>query len=348
MTYFDEYKKPGEPEKVEKSENWRTAIGLQEVDGLKPSEYLLQTAKKNIDGDITFDEVKNRLDTYYKTKSVRMGADDRTEEADKVSARIAELLSEKAFTFSPAELIGTHLRLFSGIYAHAGKIRDYNITKAEWVLDGATVYYASAGAIRATLDYDFAQEKAFTYKGLTKAQIAEHIAKFVSGIWQIHAFGEGNTRAVAVFTIKYLRSFGFNVNNDLFAEHSWFFRNALVRANFNDLTKGIHATSEFLNRFFGNLLLGEKNVLKNRELKAVCAEDAARPRDTLNDTLGANDTMNDTLKFIAANPNATQEQISKGVGKSVATVKRATTELQKQGRLERKNGKRNGYWVVKL
>ena len=263
---FDEYKRLGEPEKAEKSEIWGTAIGLQQVDGLTTSEYLMETAKQNIEGEITIDEVKERLDSYYKAKPVQT-TDDRTEEADKVSARIAEILSEKAFTFSPAEYITIHRRLFTGIYPFAGKIRDYNISKEEWVLNGESVYYASADSIRATMDYDFAQEKAFAYTGLNKEQIAEHIAKFVSSLWQIHPFGEGNTRVTAVFTIKYLRTLGFTVNNDLFADHAWYFRNALVRANYNDYKNSIFATLEYVSLFFGNLLLGEKNPLENRDLR---------------------------------------------------------------------------------
>jgi len=265
---FDEYKRLGEPEKAEKAQNWQTAIGLQQVDGLRPSEYLIETAKQNIEGAISIVEVHERLDGYYKAKPIKT-VDDRTEEADKVSARITEILSEKTFAFSPAEYITIHKRLFAGIYQYAGKIRDYNISKSEWVLDGESVYYASAESIRPTLDYNFAQEKAFVYNGLNNVQITEHIAKFVSGLWQIHAFSEGNTRTTAVFAIKYLRALGFTVTNDIFTDHSLYFRNALVRANYNDFKKNIYATHEYLNRFFGNLLLGENNPLNNHELRVT-------------------------------------------------------------------------------
>jgi len=265
MNDFDEYIRQGEPEQKEKSYAWQTAIGLQEVDGLKPSPYLIETAKQNIEGDITLDEVKHFIDSYYKAKPVR-DENDRTEEADKVSVRIAEILSEKTFSFSPVEYLTIHRRLFEGIYHHAGKIRDYNITKSEWVLNGKTVYYASASSIQATLDYDFEQEKKFIYRGISLLHTVQHITAFISGLWQIHAFCEGNTRTTAVFAIKYLRTFGFDINNDMFARHSWFFRNALVRANYNDFKNNIHATNEYLERFFRNLLLGENNVLKNKEL----------------------------------------------------------------------------------
>jgi fido (protein-threonine AMPylation protein) len=267
MKDFEEYIIQGEPDKKEKSIIWQTAIGLQKVDGLTPSEYLVQTAKQNIEGEITIDEVQYRIDSYYKTKTVRIDDDDRTEEADKVSARIVKILSNDTFSFSPVEYIAIHRQLFTGIYKFAGKIRDYNISKEEWVLNGKSVIYANAPEIRATLDYDFNQEKMFNYKGLNKQQIVEHIAHFVAYLWQIHIFGEGNTRTTAVFLIKYLRNLGFKeIDNDLFEKHSWYFRNALVRANYQDLSQGIHKTDKYLIRFFSNLLLNENNILKNREL----------------------------------------------------------------------------------
>jgi len=264
MENFDEYKRLGEPEKKEKSDIWSLAAGLQQTDGLTPSEYLIETAKQNIDGDITIYEVKERLDSYYKTKHPK--DDDRTEEADKVSARIAEILFERAFTFSPAGYITIHKRLFAGLYKHAGKIRDYNITKAEWVLNGKTVIYAGAEVIKAALDYDFSMENDRQYKGSSKKEVAKQIAKFVSDIWQTHAFGEGNTRTTAVFVIKYLRALGFDPIGDTFTENSRYFRNALVRANYDDFKKDIFSTTEYLDRFFGNLLFGENNVLRNRDL----------------------------------------------------------------------------------
>ena len=197
---------------------------------------------------------------------MHLSDDERTEEADKVSSRIAEILSETAFSFSPNEYISIHRKLFQGIYKHAGKIRDYNITKKEWVLDGATVMYGSASELRATLEYDFSQEKDFSYKGLSMDEIIHHLAVFISRLWQIHIFGEGNTRTTAVFFIKYLRTLGFSATNDIFAENAWYFRNALVRANYTNLQKGIHETTEYLEAFLRNLLLNEKNELHNRNL----------------------------------------------------------------------------------
>ena len=262
---FKEYIKESEPDKRDKGYAWHTAIGLQAVDGLKTSEYLVQTAVRNIEGEISFEEANALLQSYYEENPAR-DADDRTEEADKVSARIATLLSEKAFSFTPNEYLSIHRKLFNGIYSHAGCIRDYNITKKEWVLNGATVLYGSATELRATLDYDFSEEKKFSYKNLTMDDIIHHLAVFVSRLWQIHVFGEGNTRTTAVFFIKYLRTLGFDVTNDIFAENAWYFRNSLVRANYNDLKNGVHETTEFLELFLRNFLLNESNPLHNRTL----------------------------------------------------------------------------------
>lgn len=275
MSEFDEYIRQGEPGRREKAAAWQTAIGLQDVDGLKPSTYLIDTARKHIEGDITIDEVKQMLDAYYKSRTARTEVEDeRTEEADKVSARIEELLTEKSFSFSPEYLARIHRHLFQGLFKFAGRYRDYDITKREWVLDGDTVLYASASMIQATLNYDFSQEGQVKYAFLDTDKAIEKIARFISGIWQIHPFGEGNTRTIAVFTMKYLQSFGFEVKNDMFKNHSWYFRNALVRANYNNYPKGISATDEYLVRFFRNLLLGEENVLSNQDLQITSVQSA--------------------------------------------------------------------------
>ena len=263
---FKEYLKESEPKKAHKSYIWSTAIGLQAVDGLKPSKYLIDTAIQNMEGKITMKEAQSLIDSYYKEKPYHLFDDERTEEADKVSFHIAEILSETAFSFSPNEYISIHRKLFQGIYKHAGKIREYNITKKEWVLDGASIMYGSASELRATLEYDFSQEKEFNYKGLSMNGIIHHLAIFISRLWQIHIFGEGNTRTTAVFFIKYLRTLGFSTINDVFAENAWYFRNALVRANYTNLQKGIHETTEYLEVFLRNLLLNEKNELHNKNL----------------------------------------------------------------------------------
>src|SRR5690606_7845268 len=230
------------------------------------SDYLIETAKQNIEGDITIEEVKQRIDSYYQQHPAQI-IENRTEEADKVSSRIAEILGEQTFTFSPTEYLTLHRRLFHGIYKFAGKIRDYNIIKKEWVLNGETVLYASAESLKEALDYDFEQEKKFNYKGLSNHEIIEHLAHFISYLWQIHVFGEGNTRTTAIFLIKYLQKLGFkNVNNDLFEENSWYFRNALVHANYQDLSANIHKTDQHLIRFLSRILGKEIGPLRNREL----------------------------------------------------------------------------------
>ena len=343
MKEFEEYKRLGEPEKKEKGEIWDVAVGLQLVDGLTPSDYLIETAKRNIEGEITIYEVKERLNSYYNAKPLKKD-DDRTEEADKVSARIAEILSERTFTFSPAEYMTIHKRLFNGIYEHAGRVRDHNISKAEWVLNGESVFYASADSIRATLDYDFSQEKDHRYEGSGKREAVEHIAKFVSGLWQIHAFGEGNTRTTAVFLIKYLRMLGFDVTNDMFAENSWYFRNALVRANYNDHKKGVFSTIEYLNRFLGNLLLDEKNILRNREMLIGASGNKHTKDDTVNDTVKS---QKDTVfLLIGGEPSITAAEIAKRTGLGIATVKREIKRLKECGAIKRIGSDKTGCWEV--
>lgn len=259
---FEEYIKQTEPAKRELGYAWYTAIGLQAVDGLETSDYLKKTAKENIDGKITISEAGKLIESYYEETADRSEA--RTKEADIVSTRIATILSENAFTFSVPQYIGIHKRMFEGIFSHAGKIRNYNISKKEWVLDGASVHYGNASELREMLEYDLQTEKDYEYSTDSISSIIPHLAKFVASLWQIHAFGEGNTRTTAVFFIKYLRSMGFDVTNDIFAENAWYFRNSLVRANYNDLSKGIHETTEYLELFLRNLLLGDTNELKNR------------------------------------------------------------------------------------
>jgi len=350
MSEFDEYIRQEEPGKKEKAAAWQTAIGLQDVDGLKPSTYLIETAKKHIEGDITIEEVKGLLDSYYKSKTARMEIqDERTEEADKVSARIEELLTEKAFSFTPEYLARIHRHLFQGIFKFAGLYRDYDITKKEWVLNGDTVLYASASMISATLQYDFSEEKAVDYSSLDSDSAIRHIAKFISGIWQIHPFGEGNTRTAAVFTMKYLQSFGFSVKKDVFKDHSWYFRNALVRANYNNYPKGISATDEYLVLFLRNLLLGEKNTLRNRDLQISLSKSANAPSPKCqNDTLICTLEELAIAKLLKENGKTKQEDIALHIGKSIRTVKRIMSAMSEKGMISRENGKRNGVWIVKM
>lgn len=383
---FEEYIRNSEPAKKEKTYAWTTAIGLQQVDGLTPSKYLFETAKRNIDGEISVAEATSIIDSYYESKTDRSGNDnERTEEADKVSSRIAQILSEKSFNFSPSYLIALHGRLFAGIFKFAGKIRDYDISKKEWVLDGDSVMYGAAFELKAALDYDFEQERHFSYKNLTLEETVKHITFFVSRLWQIHAFGEGNTRTTAVFTIKYLRSLGFNADNELFAENSWYFRNALVRANYNNLQKGIHENPEFLEKFFRNLLLGEHNELKNRFLhirakdfleikendKNVTANNENDTRNvkkvSVNDknvtrnvtvnsenisvnnkniTVKLTQTQKDILNLIKENPCITQNEIASKLNIARETVNRNMKKLQQEKIIQRLGADKNGSWKI--
>ena len=349
---LEKYIKQGEPGKIEKSEAWQTAIGLQAVDGLQTSEYLLDTAKEHIEGNISIDEAQKRIQSYYEQRTERTEIEDATKEADIVSARIAKLLGEKSFQFSPAEWMTIHRRLFEGVFKHAGQARTYNITKKEWVLNGDTVIYADFNSIRDTLDYDFATEKQFSYEGLSVEAAVKHLAKFASDIWQIHPFCEGNTRATAVFMIKYMKTFGFRVNNDAFQKNSWYFRNALVRANYNNLQKGIHSTTKFLEMFFGNLLLETNHELKNRYMHVdyVAENDSQSiiskvPKSQF-DTLDCTLEELAVLELVAKKPDIKQQELADATGKSIATIKRVMKSLQDKNYIRRESGKRYGKWEV--
>jgi fido (protein-threonine AMPylation protein) len=333
---FEKYSKEKEPTKYYKSYAWKTAIGLQKVDGLAPSEYLIKTANKNIDGEISFDDAHKLIASYYKESNIHA---ERAEEADKVSVRIAQIISEKSFVFSPIEFITIHRRLFEGIFSHAGKIRDYNITKEEWVLDDDTVTYGNAINLRETLEYDFSVEKNFSYKGLSTEEMIAHLSRFIANLWQIHIFGEGNTRTTAVFLIKYLSKLGFNVTNDIFAENSWYFRNALVRANYSNYTKGVFETTEYLELFLRNLLLNEDNVLSNREMHIRYEEIKGNEKDN-----SERETL--VLEILKANPEITLDEVAVKISKSVRTVKIAVKKLQEIGKLKRIGAKKSGKWKV--
>ncbi len=263
---FDEYVKASEPHKRERAEAWRVAIGLQAVDGLQTSEYLQETARRNIEGEITIDEACELVKQYYVTKTARDEDDANKEEADKVSSNISKVLQTDAFSFSVAGLASIHRSIFQGVFKHAGRFRDYDISKKEWVLRGESVIYGCWRDLSETIAYEIEQEQKFDYSPLSKEQMVEHLAKFTSGLWQIHPFCEGNTRTTAIFIINYLRSVGLSINNESFERHSWYFRNALVRDNYRNLVKKVYHEPVFLQRFFRNLLLGENNILKNSDM----------------------------------------------------------------------------------
>ena len=334
------YIRQGEPDKVEKTKLWETAIGLQAVDDLKPSKYLIETAKEHIEGNINIKEAEYRINEYYKAVDTRKSEERENEEADKVSVRITEILSENTFNFSVAELLNIHKRLFTGIYKGAGVFRDYNFTKEEWILNGDTVIYCSYETIRDALNYDFEHEREFIYKDLSIDESIKHLCRFISDIWQIHPFCEGNTRTTAVFIIKYLRTFGFNINDEVFAENSWYFRNSLVRANYKNFEKNVFEDTSFLEKFFYNLLTNTNYELKNRYThidndKSVNNNDLKCKNCTLKEQV--------IINILKNNPLATQDFIAKEINKSVRTVKSYMSDMKEKGLIQRKNGQ----WVLK-
>ena len=309
-----------------------TGIGLQDVDGLKNSTYFINESKRYIKGEITLEELDSIINSYYENKP---RVEDRSEEADKVSTRIGLMVSEDSFTFSSGQLLSIHRTLFQGILKHPGALRTYNFTKNEWVLDGDSVTYGDYRELKDILQYDFEQEKKFQYKGLTIDQVIDHLAVFLANLWQIHAFEEGNTRTTAVFVIKYLRSLGFDVTNDTFAKNAQYFRNALVRANYTNIAKGIYEDRSYLVLFLRNLLLNENNELKNRNLHInpiPPATDSSKPSLVLN--------------FIKNNPYITAEELAEEVNASVRTIKSILKTLVLNKTIKRVDGKRYGYWKV--
>ena len=359
---FDEYIRQVEPFAQESANAWKTAIGLQQVDGLKPSSYLLETARKNIEGDITIDEVRQLLDSYYKSKTIKTAEEHNEEEADKVSANIKKILSSRTLAFNTNGFISIHRRIFDGVFSHAGEIRNYNISKKEWVLRGNSVDYLNWEDLRRALDFDIQQERDFDYKGLTEEQKIKHICHFVSGLWQIHPFCEGNTRTTAVFTIQYLRSIGYNVDNEIFALHSWYFRNALVRANYKNSKLGINYDSSFLEKFFQNLLLGANYELKNRYLVIDAPKDLVQQNDTQEDKFDTQEDKFDTQGCftegvipqkkeleawiehqIKKDPKISTGKLAELAKVSVSTIKR---RIAKHGSIKFVGSGFSGYWIV--
>lgn len=359
---FDEYIRQVEPFAQESANAWKTAIGLQQVDGLKPSSYLLETARKNIEGDITIDEVRQLLDSYYKSKTIKTAEEHNEEEADKVSANIKKILSSRTLAFNTNGFISIHRRIFDGVFSHAGEIRNYNISKKEWVLRGNSVDYLNWEDLRRALDFDIQQERDFDYKGLTEEQKIKHICHFVSGLWQIHPFCEGNTRTTAVFTIQYLRSIGYDVDNEIFALHSWYFRNALVRANYKNSKLGINYDSSFLEKFFQNLLLGTNYELKNRYLVIDAPKDLVQQNDTQEDKFDTQEDKFDTQGCftegvipqkkeleawiehqIKKDPKISTGKLAELAKVSVSTIKR---RIAKHGSIKFVGSGFSGYWIV--
>ena len=349
MSEFDEYIVHGEPGQKEKADAWQTAIGLQDVDGLKVSPYLLDTARQHIEGDITIDEARERIKAYYETKS---GHDRVDEEGDKVSANITKIIIEPSFAFSFIGLTSIHRRIFEGVFKFAGQLRTVELMKKEWVLGGeASVTYQPTFDLRNSIEHDLAKEKEFDYSNKPISEAIGHLARFIADLWQIHPFREGNTRTTAVFLIKYLRSMGIPTTNDMFKEHSWYFRNALVRASYKGLN--ISPTTEFVERFLRNVILGENNELRNRDMLVGASLPASTIQSaTKNASKSKICTLNCTLeetavlRCIETNPKITQREMASVIRKSERTVKTITSTLVERGMIIRRNGRRNGWWEI--
>ena len=380
---FDKYYEAPEPGRRERAYGWATAIGLQDVDGLKPSQYLIDTAKRHIEGEISQEEARRLVDEYYETKEGHDLPSD-VQEADKVSARMVAVINSPTFNFSVAYYLGLHRQIFDGVFKFAGEIRSVELTKREWVLNGDSVQYTPSCMIKDTLEYDFGRERKFKYKGLSEDRFVEHFAAFISGIWQIHPFREGNTRTAALFAIKYLRSRGYSVTNDLFAEKSYYFRNALVRANYENDRLDVEKTLLPLEEFFKVLLYGDEIELHNRFLKigqeygspaAKAIADLHRHDDVINDVVNrpdvgknrrndgindginpSDDGINDGIKYTLTETeeNAVKailrdSHITATVLSGVLSVKKRQAEriiasLKKKAGLKRRGARKNGEW----
>lgn len=239
--------------------NIQIGIGLNKVDNLEPSKYFYQV----IEDSTSYKEIKTKLTKYYTNQSQNT----QEKECDLVSINIAEILEDKSFVFSPIMLKSIHKKLFSGVFEgrlkdFVGEFRNYNIEKKEDILDGKSVIYGNHSEILEYLAYDFTLESKRDYSKLTKNEWVKNLSKFISNIWQIHPFGEGNTRTIAIFTIKYLGQKGISANNEIFKDNSLYFRNALVLANYSNIKQGIVPNIKYLESFFEKLIINKEIQLK--------------------------------------------------------------------------------------
>ena len=353
---FSGYFEAKEPGRRERADAWATGIGLQAVDGLRPSKFLIKTARRHIEGKITQEEARRILRDYYEAKDERNRPDPECEECDRASERIAAIINESGFAFSPEYLKSVHRKLFRGLLKSAGKYRDINIRKHEWVLKDDSVIYASKDDIEALVKSDFKDEEAFDYSGLSAEAMIPHFVNFISYLWQRHPFREGNTRTIAVFAIKYLRSLGYTVTNNMFKENSWYFRNALVRANYMGRGKNAGRTQAYLITFFRNLLLGENNELKSRYLLIGCDHEPPQfgrevsmkpPKRDLKSVLKSS-LKNERLILGAMRENAavTIPQLMSATGLSRSGAKKVIDRLRSAGRLRRVGPDKGGHWEV--
>ena len=261
-----EYEEINKPTKYTKQSQWDMAIGLQEVDNLKPSKHLEKLLEENIIGKLSLDEVKEELRTYYVEKENKNEVDYNELECDFVSTRIVELLQEDNFELSVDYLKYIHKYLFQDVYEFAGDFRVVDFSKPEVILNRDSVAYGDCRTLEESLEYDISLEKEKNYKDMNMVEVINNITKFSSNIWQVHPFREGNTRTTTLFIEKYLISLGYNVDNSLFKEKSVYFRNALVRSNYFNNELNVKEDNSFLIKFYENLLLGKNNNLHSEDL----------------------------------------------------------------------------------
>lgn len=263
---INEYIEEVKPSNYIKKSQWEMAIGLQEVDNLKPSKHLESLVNNNITGKMTLLEVEQSLKKYYLEKDSNNDINANELECDFVSARIVELLQEKKFELSVDYLKYVHKYLFQDVFSFAGEFRKINFSKHEKILNNDSVPYGDYKILEASLNYDISLEKAKNYKEMSIVEVINSMATFSSNIWQVHPFREGNTRTTALFIEKYLISLGYNVDNTLFKNKSVYFRNALVRSNYFNDELDIKEDKQYLIKFYENLLLGKNNNLHSRDL----------------------------------------------------------------------------------
>ncbi len=261
-----EYIEETKPTGYIKQQEWDMAIGLQEVDNLKPSKYLEKLVNDNVEGNLTIEEVISQLNSYYSEKDKKQELNKTELECDFVSTRIVELLSIDNFELSVDYLQYIHKYLFQDVYEFAGEFRKVDFSKHEKILNNDSVAYGDSRTLKESLEYDISLELEKNYKDMNIVEVIENITKFSSSIWQVHPFREGNTRTTAVFIEKYLISLGYNVDNTLFKEKSVYFRNALVRSNYFNNYLNIKEDNSYLVKFYENLLLGKNNNLHSSDL----------------------------------------------------------------------------------
>ena len=325
---------------------WQTSIDLQASDGLSASDYLIQCSQKHVSGQITIDDVQNLIQDYYQDRKAQEGEDSETEEADKVAVNIAALLmTETEAELSVAGLSKLHSIIFKGVYENLGALRDFEEYKREWVLGGDTLRFTNLENVPEELENCLAKENAYSYDNISPDNFIAHISAFVAKIWHICPFGDGNTRLTAVLTILYLKQLGVSFNFDTFKNNSWYFHNALARANYQNSVKNINYEPIYLERFFRNMLLGEQWELRNRYVHVrPAAEWRVQPKANNNTTTGQVEVKKNTRKVKESDKKRTSEIrkiepespnllfLTAAIGEDFMSVKEIMDKLHLKGR----------------